>query len=458
MKKIVLIIVGVVIICFSFLISNFNFSSVDILMRPPKLSGENSLLQQTFEATVGGSENIVMKTPVSGENRSSYLIQDLDNDSVSEALVLYSNPAKDALVYVSIFKFIDENWSLVSKIEGISEEVYSIDFADLNGDNIYEILISWSSIISNNSLSTADLGGNGDKVLSIYSYGEESTNLVKNETYTNLLIEDINNDYNDELFIINISLSNQEKITSGRFVSFNDDYSIDHDLKFNITGMLDVQNIACDTYSLNGENHTRVYVDGLISENGIITEIVDIKHNDFEVTLPLYESNISGQSETLRDVRIYSQDFDNDGIVEVPTIEKLPGGMKISSTSNKKSDLNLTVWSEMNGGLLEEEIKCLWNGTHGYMFEYPQEWIGMYTSIYDESSATISFYSLDEHEKPTNILFSIKTIFEPEWKENSNEYVKIDENGVYIYGYSIIDKKNNALYVNVIENNFALIN
>ena len=450
MKKIISIIICII-ICLSFPSCNANISSVDILMRPPKLSGANSLLQQTFESTVGDSESIIMKTPLSGENRSSYLLYDLDNDGVSEALALYSDPIKDKLACVSVFKFVNQQWSFVSTIKGKSEEIYAVDFADINGDGTFEILLSWSSAVSGNYLS-AGLSHNGDRLLSIYSYTGSSTTLLKNEAYTKLLVEDINNDNSDELFIINISLSNQEKMSLGRIVSFEDDYSISKELKFTLTGMLDVYNIVCDTYFINNEAHTRVYVDGSISESGIITEVIDVNHIDFQVELPFYESNISAQPVTLRDMRVYSQDFDNDGIVEIPTIENLYGGVKFTSGSNEKDNLNLTVWSEIENNILSVDTKCLWNGNCGYMFIFPNEWIGKITAVYNEKNDTITFYSLDDN----STLFSIKSVYELDWKED--DYTKFDEDGVYVYGYSINDKQNEDLYIDIIENNFDLIN
>lgn len=455
MKKILSIIIGIV-ICLSFSGCNLNISSVDVLMRPPKLSGANSLLQQTFEDTVGDIESIIMKTPLSGDNRSSYLLYDLDNDDVSEALVLYSNPIKDKLACVNVFKYVNGKWSFVSTIKGKSEEIYAVDFADINGDGALEILLSWSLAVSGNYHSAADMSHNGDRLLSIYSYNGSSTTLLKNEAYTKILVEDINNDNSDELFIINISFSNQEKVSSGRIVSFDDDYSISKEIKFNLTGMLDVYNIVCDTYFLNNEAHTRVYVDGSISESGIITEVIDINHIDFQLQLPFYESNISSKPLTLRDIRVYSQDFDNDGIVEIPTIEKLYGGVKLNSDSNKKDNLNLTIWSQIENDMLSIDTKCLWNGNYGYMFIFPNEWVGKITAVYNEKKDTITFYSLDNNETIINILFSIKSVYEPDWEEN--DYIKFDENGVFVYGYSINDKTNEDLYIDIIENNFNLIN
>lgn len=457
MKKIVLLILTVV-ICLLFTGCDINFSSVDILMRPPKLSGKNSLLQQTFEETIGNSDSVVMKTPLSGDNRSSYLLYDLDNDSVSEALVLYADPSNDSLAYISIFKYVNEKWDFVSTIKGRSEEIFAIDFADINGDSNLEILISWaSSTLQPDSLNSAGLGSINDKNLVIYSYNGNSTTLLKSETYTKLLLEDVNNDNSVDLFILNIGLSNQEKVSEGRIVSFNSEYSVENDIKFNLTGMLDVYNIVCDTYVLNDENHTRVYIDGAISETGIITEVVDIKHDVFEIKLPFYNSNISAQPLTLRNVRVYCQDFDNDGIIEIPTLEKLDGGVRIPSNNESKQYLNLTVWSEVEIDTLTVDSKCLLNGAYGYMFMFPDEWSGKYTAVYNENDVTLSFYSIDENLTLTDRLFSIKVFVDANWEESNPGYIDFDENGIYIYCYQIFETENKNEYIKLIEDNFTSI-
>ncbi len=457
MKKLIAIIL-VAVICLSLTGCNVNFSSVDILMRPPKLSGKNSLLQQTFEETIGNSDSVVMKTPLSGDNRSSYMLYDLDNDSVSEALVLYADPSKDSLAYISVFKFVNEKWSFVSTIKGRSEEIFAIDFADINGNGNLEILISWaSSSLQPDSLNSAGLGSINDKNLVIYSYNGNSTTLLKNETYTKLLLEDINNDNSVDLFILNIGLSNQEKVAEGRIVSFDSEYSVENDIKFVLTGMLDVYNIVCDAYALNDESHTRIYIDGAISETGIITEVVDVNHNDFEIMLPFYESNVSAKPLTLRNVRVYCQDFDNDGIVEIPTLENLVGGVRVPANTESKQYLSLTVWSELNVDSLSVDSKCLLNGAYGYMFMFPDEWLGKYTAVYNENDVTLSFYSIDENVTLTERLFSIRAFIDPNWKENNQNYINFDENGVYTYCYQIFDTENEVEYIKLIEDNFISI-
>jgi hypothetical protein len=135
-KKIICIVL-ICAICISFSSCDFTIQSVEALMRPPKLSGENSLLQEAFENYVKNSKDVIMKTPISGENRSTYLYFDLDNDGISEAFVFYSDPSIDEFAKVGIFKKEKDKWKLISDIKGQAEEVYAVDFADINGDKEY---------------------------------------------------------------------------------------------------------------------------------------------------------------------------------------------------------------------------------------------------------------------------------------------------------------------------------
>ena len=49
------------------------------MMHPPALSGENAGIQKAFEKAVN-DKNIVMKTPTTGDYRSSFILYDFDGD------------------------------------------------------------------------------------------------------------------------------------------------------------------------------------------------------------------------------------------------------------------------------------------------------------------------------------------------------------------------------------------
>lgn len=455
MKKIIAIIVMAV-VCLTLSGCDFNIASVDSLMRPPKLSGDSSLLQEAFENSVKYSESIIMKTPMSGDNRSSYLFYDLDNDETQEAFVFYSDPAVEDVAYVSTFKKIDGNWSCVSNIKGRGADIYEVNFADINGDEVMELIISWNSASQVELANLSDFGSSHNRTMTIYSYNGSALTLIKTEAFTKAFVYDLNGDNADELFVLNIDLSNQTKNTVGRIISFNSAYEVVNEEEFTMTGMLEILNIVTDNYILEDEVHTRLYVDGLISETGVLTEVIDIAHSDFAINLPLYESNISEAPFTLRDVRTNSQDIDNDGIVEIPTLETLASGTSISSESDAAMPLNLTVWSELQENVIVADFKCLLNSTYGYMFVFPEESIGKITVVYNTDTTTLTFHSLDENGTLGSELFSVRAFSKLNWDENDFGYTKLDEKGAYVYGYLMLSNENVVSIIEYITENFVI--
>lgn len=454
-KKIITILI-IFTLCLSFSACDFHIASVDSLMRPPKLSGDSSLLQDAFESSINSNNSVIMKTPMSGDNRSSYLFYNLDKDETEEAFVFYSNPAVDEFAYASVFKKIDGAWSCISNIKGRGEEIYEVTFADINGDSVKELVISWTSPANSDLTKFSDFGSTNNPIMTIYSYNGSALTLIKTEIYTKAFIDDFNNDNADELFILNIDLANQTKNTVGRIISFNSDYEVVNDKQLTLTGMIEVFNIVTDNYMVDDKIHTRLYLDGLISETGVITEVIDICHENFDIDLPLYDSNISDESQTLRGVLTNSQDIDNDGIVEIPTSENLPYGISISNNTDENSSLNLTVWSEIVDDSLETDFKCLLNSTYGYMFIFPTESAEKITVVYNTDTTTLTFHSLDENGTLQYELFSLRAFSKLNWEKNDFGYTKLDEQGAYIYGYTILNNDENESIREFITENFVV--
>ena len=457
MKKILAILI-VLVICLSFSGCDYSILSVDSLMRPPKLSGESRLLQKAFEESVSDIEGIIMKTPISGQNRSSYLFFDLDNDGTDEALVFYSNPMEDICAYVSIFKSIGNEWENISVIKGKSEEIYEVNFADINGDSVFEIFLSWTGMVTSDKVVTSDFGTSNDRVLTVYGLDDNTTTLLKTEIYTNLFYEDLNNDYSDEIVIFRINLTDNEKRTTARILSFNDDYSVGYDEIHTLTGFLEIHNIKTDTIQMEDDSHTRIFVDGSVSEIGVLTELIDINKETFEIQLPLLEQNKSQQPRTLRDSRVYCQDIDDDGLIEIPTLEVLPYSARVSENDTERKVLNLTVWSEFVDNEFKTDFKCLMNSSLGYMFKMPEDVINNITAVYDDNGFILKFYNIDTDGTYLDEIVSIKTFLEPDWEKNDYDYTKISENKTYVYGMLISDSVDEEKIKDFINENFCILN
>lgn len=438
MKKIISICL-IVVICLSFCSCDFSIDAIDTLMRPPKLSGESSLLQVAFENSLEDSSSVIMKNPISGDNRSSFLFYDLDNDNSPEAFAFYSDPETSETAFFSIFKKDADNWVRVANIKGRGEEIYEIEFADLNGDGIFEIVISWTFLTASEKNRSNSFSNASDRVLTVYSYSEKETSLLKTEYFTKIFVDDFNNDKTDEILLLNINLANVENRTTARLLSFNNDYLVDKDISLTLSNMLDIYNISTD--SLN--DNTRIYIDGLINENTLITEVIDINHNDFTTTLPLYEANTTEFPLTARGSQIYSFDIDNDGVVEIPTYETMPDAVNKSNSTTETTPLSLTVWSEIGENELIVDFKCLYNVSYNYFYVIPENWINKVSVVYNVDSSVLSFYEKTDDNTQNTEIISFKVFNTNEWDDYDGKYVKFLEDEILVYTYLI---NSNSVY------------
>lgn len=451
MKRIISILI-VLVLCLSFTGCEHAFLSIENLMRPPKISGEDSVLQSAFERTVTEYKDVVMVTPVSGKFRSSYILFDIDNDGEDEAIVLYSVPAENNYIIASIFNFSDEDWIKTSEIIGKSDELYEVNFADVNGDESYEIILSWSG----DDILNEDIESNHNfkqsKTLTVYSYDGAEVELVLSETYSNLFFVDLNNKGADEILLFKINYVDTLNHTTFRIISLNDDFSVFYDNETYITDMIEIENIVSDRISISGKTVSRIFVDGNISEKGIITEIIEIDERNFNISLPLYDDNKTLTPKTLRESVDYCFDVDMDGFVEIPTLEEFPYSMKI--VNGVQDPINLVVWSSYDSDGFVVKFKSILNSRFGYTFNIPEDFIGKISVIYDEENSNLTFYSINKDGEIINALFSCKNFTIPEWEENNFNYVKLYENDAYVYGYLIFKADNYKIYENYINENF----
>lgn len=447
MKKIFSVLLSLVIICLSFTSCKSIFSPVDELMRPPRLSGDDKKLQEAFEKSVAEYDNVVMKIPISGKYKSSYNLFDIDGDDSDETIILYSVPFEGNSVIAEIFKYTGSEWVSVSKINTETNEIYEINFADINGDGCYEVLLG----LTDENFIDVDSRLNLTHILNIYTYDGEKTELVAEELYSNIYIKNLNNDNTDELILFRNNFKNADNLTSARIISYNNDYSISYDNTTDISDMLEIQNIVSDKIVKNNVEYTRVFVDGSFSDTEFITEIIEIDESNFNVSLPLYSDNMSETPGTLRRNNLYCMDIGFDGTIEVPSTDVFPYSEKISE--GKTIPLELVIWSEYDDGFTVK-YKTLLNSKVGHVAFIPDEFIGNVSVIYDEENLNLTFYSIDGDGNVEKALFSYRIFTVPQWEENSFNYEKIHENDTYVYSFLIFNSDNYDYYKKYISESF----
>lgn len=440
-------------ICICFSGCDFTVSSAKELIRPPKISGEISSLQQAFEKTVG-NEFVQMKTPIKGENRSSYIVFDIDSNGNDNGLVFYSDPAVDEFARVAVFKYEENEWKNISVIVGLAEEIYEVGFNDINGDGKYEILISWTTLNPDSSANeTLTLVGN--RILTLYKFSNSAMTLLKTEDFTKMYVADFNGDGADDIFLSTVSISNDANKTTGRIITFDGDCAVSFDKSFSLIGMLDIVSIASDSASVGEKRYTRIYVDGILSEAAYVTDVIQYSASDSKISLPLHSQAAGEIPQTARSNKLYSTDINSDGFIEIPTLQELPFSKRTdSNTEYKTNALNLVVWSQLQNQKTIPVMKTLYNKACNYYFIFEENWISKITVVYNANSSLLVFYSV-ENGAISDKLFSVMTFSKADWNDNKYGFDLLFDGDAYVYGYKY--EQNEYISKQEIRDNFVVL-
>ena len=129
---------------FSLLLSGCMFTTPETsLYRLPKLAGEYESLESQIDALLtNGAE---YAAPTSGSNLQSVQMIDLDGDGSEEAVAFFRRASDKKPMKIYIFKANGDSYEQYACIEGTSTLIYSVNYADLDGDGRREILVGYRS-------------------------------------------------------------------------------------------------------------------------------------------------------------------------------------------------------------------------------------------------------------------------------------------------------------------------
>ncbi len=289
------------------------FSTAEELIYPVSPSGENANVQKALDTYFKNGYSL--KTPISGEYKTSYIFYDIDADAQEEALVFCEPSANPGTVTAAVIDKSDSGWNVVCSIEGTGSDVYSVDFCDLNGDNKPEIVMLWDTF--NNSTS---------HILSVYrqidNTGEFSlVPFGKPITMNNYISVDIEKDGFEELLVLTVDSGDS---ISADAVLYS--YRKNNPVVLGSTKLdghiSSYKNIVYE----NADGRIYVYADAVKSNGSqMLTEV--ILWSDYYDTIisPLYSYYTGITKETTRSARLSSQDVNDDGKIEIPLDAKKDG-------------------------------------------------------------------------------------------------------------------------------------
>ncbi len=403
---------------------SLNFFSVESLMSPPAQSGKNGEVEAAFKKLMS-EKNIQLRTPMSGDYQTAFVLFDINGDSQEEAIVFYTDSAIDTSVRMSFMECINDTWMISADVKGAGSAVFDLSFSDMDNDGVYEIFVGWSLFDTKTS-----------KIVSVYevAVGEKGVftlNTLGNEYYYSKSITDFNGDEKDDLVLIYLDDTGETQKSYFRCFSLSESnefvkYS-DVKLDSNISSVAKIQ---YDIVRYKGENCKRVFIDCLKTETSMFTEML---YWDIEELKIVRDIN-NPVSTTLRSPKIYCRDIDGDGLLEIPSNTKLSGDEKLLTI--KRGDIQHTFtmleWLNTVGDKSEGNVRTVFNPIDSYLYRITR--VNEVTVYYDTLKQALKFCIWDSEEglvKDELLSISYRTEND-ETEINGKKLLKI-ESGTYYY-------------------------
>lgn len=375
--------------------------SAEKLMNAPMLTAEQTEIRTALTNALG--TDVKFKYPKAGDYRSAFVMRDLDGDRVEEAIVFYDLGMENTNVAVSVLVNTATGWSPAWTDYGKGINVDSVAFSRVVSSNREDIVIGWSQ------------SGSNDKTVTVYSYESGALALEYQGEYTEMKIYDVNHNGMEELLLLRRSSSDPANIKlvaveGGELVGYP---SIELDApaesfpKIQV-GMLDAKTEAIFVDSYDGVD---AYSTSIFKCDPATGRLVDM------LSLLSEEADISFD----RSQKIYCEDINNDGVMEIPFVPYnayLPG--YDGSSEDINDERHLTQYLYFNGKAFQPAWKGVVNVKSGYRFEFPSAWVDTVTVAKQQMGVTEwRFIVFDEVlEKDSQVLLTVRT-YSPNQKKDT---------------------------------------
>ena len=395
--KLVRFIVGMLAIMLIFSLAGCSIFTIDTeqLMTPPELTGDMYPIFRALNTSIKGEYQL--KYPSLGDRRSAIILEDINGDGNTEAFAFYSTSDDEMTnMHINAICLSGESYKSVAEQSIVAGGVERVQFCDLDGDGVKEIIVGW------------EVYGSSEKQLCVYSLKEKTLSQRLGEKYTGFICCDLSGDKNEQLFVHHLNTS--DMINSATLYKFYDD-------GFEKIGgcVLDqaVKTVSEPVISKLSNGQNAVYIDE-IKGAGAVTEVLFF--TDGELKNPLLETdNTIENIRTLRSASIQSKDIDGDGIIEIPVATNLP------NAAGGEELLFYTNWCVFSGENLITKRITVVNTIDGYYLEIPQKLAGHLAVLKDtDKHRRVFYYYNSELEEPGDRLFTVSVVSVKDWEKETN--------------------------------------
>lgn len=406
-KKFLTALIACVIFCF--FLSSCSYIDIDsmTLLSPPKAAGEMNDIQQALIKYAG--YNITLKYPQHGNNKTAFVLHDIDGDKTDEAFAFYTSTIDGAAapLHVNLIRKIEGEWKSTDDITLNVASVDRIDFTDFDKNGSKEIIIGFSTISAT------------EYQLNIYSMENNKLKQRNQSSYSDFIICESEDGTYNQLFIVNLKSS--ERKAEASLITYKDK-------AISVLGSTatdgGVTSYAKIQTGKTVDGKQAFFIDAYKGSSSVITEIVYMKNGN--LVNPLYDTKAGETYLTLRESSDICRDINGDGLLDIPVLEVMPG--YASKTSDEK--MYLTTWKNFNctDVIFSTVYMSDSNYKDGYTFEFESNWLGNVT-VEKDTANRIRIYKIWDvtTQKATDEILRIRVY-------SDSEYSGVDKTGLIELG------------------------
>lgn len=422
--------------------------SAEELISPPRLNDTQNAIYSALTSAAG--QNIRLKYPASGENRSACTIADIDGDGEDEAVAFYeiTSGAGAGALRINVMEQQDGEWRSVLDYAAVGSDVDTLMVSEFGEQRENVLFVGYLN------------SGTGDKTLIGYVYCGNSLDILISGSYSAFDVYDLTGDGNND--IICFSANGETafcEIWEGLIVDFDLDlytspaveytalYARQEDGVF-LRDVVEVENsaeIACITRGNVGRSTPALFVD--VERDGTVsTQIIYYRL----YVLVNSKSARSVTRKTSRPAGYYCTDIDRDGVIEIPVLSPFPG-----YDSGESDAEYVTEWYVFENNNILKKYSSYYNPEYGYCFMLPNTWTGSVTVRYDDQAdeAVICYYD-PESERHMSEIMRICVV-----RKGSNKpegYITAGSQGQLEYLFRLSDEAAAGEYLSIGETEILL--
>ncbi len=425
MKKIFSTIIVITICSVIFTGCGYFNMGVDGLLSSPKLSREQADIHQALIESVG--DNISLKYPNTGDNRSAFVISNLDDEPTNEAIVFYQNinpSTNENSIRINLLDNINGNWKSTFDISEPAIDVDKVIISKIEQENKVNIIVGF------------DMPNKSEKMMQIYNYGNGVINRIYSDSYSVFETMDIDMDKNMEL--ISVLSSKNEGMSVAKLYNWSSGSII-----VQSTALMDDDTASYSSFAKGMIDATTpaLFIDGLKSDGTLQTDVLI-----FDGVNLINLTSVTEDNDKLKRMPgYYSTDVNNDGIIEIPVTKLFLGYQKETEQLKK---LYMTDWYNIDiDGNLQNSFSSYYSLTDSYIFVLPKRLAEFVTIKEDTATDEIIFYKYEgEINESMEELLRIVCCLRSETEDKiQNGYLLIQSKGQIDYLAKLSSDKTESL-------------